>query len=95
MIFDWRAPTPSFIAYEEDNAILFPMQFLATRLVCVIITMFPCSRYLLENGADVAAVNYDGELPVDIAESDTMGNLLQAAIDEKGAFNSTTNKIQK
>lgn len=44
-------------------------------------------RYLLESGADVAAVNYDGELPVDIAESDAMENLLQKAIDEKGRFN--------
>lgn len=41
-------------------------------------------RYLLENGADVAAVNYDGELPVDIAESDKMEELLQKIIDEKG-----------
>ncbi|KAF9817201.1 hypothetical protein SFRURICE_013989 [Spodoptera frugiperda] len=42
------------------------------------------ARYLLENGADVAAVNYDGELPVDIAESDEMAELLQKVIDEKG-----------
>lgn len=42
-------------------------------------------RYLLENGADVAAVNYDGELPVDIAESDAMGDILQKAINEKGS----------
>lgn len=43
-------------------------------------------RYLLENGADVAAVNYDGELPVDIAESDEMAELLQKVIDEKGQY---------
>ncbi|KAJ2954185.1 hypothetical protein O0L34_g2420 [Tuta absoluta] len=42
------------------------------------------ARYLLENGADVGAVNYDGELPIDIAESDAMEDLLQKAIDEKG-----------
>ncbi|XP_063546427.1 protein phosphatase 1 regulatory subunit 12B isoform X4 [Cydia strobilella] len=42
------------------------------------------ARYLLESGADVAAVNYDGELAVDIAESDAMEQLLQKAIDEKG-----------
>ncbi|RVE52185.1 hypothetical protein evm_003104 [Chilo suppressalis] len=42
------------------------------------------ARYLLENGADVAAVNCDGELPVDIAESDAMEEMLQKAIDEKG-----------
>ncbi|XP_049885236.1 protein phosphatase 1 regulatory subunit 12A-like isoform X10 [Pectinophora gossypiella] len=42
------------------------------------------ARYLLENGADVGAVNYDGELPIDIAESDAMEELLQKAIDDKG-----------
>nr|XP_013189306.1 unnamed protein product [Amyelois transitella] len=42
------------------------------------------ARFLLENGADVGAVNYDGELAVDIAESDEMEELLQKAIDEKG-----------
>lgn len=47
-----------------------------------------CSRYLLENGGDVAAVNYDGELPVDIAESDAMADLLQEVIDEKGQYTS-------
>lgn len=45
---------------------------------------FSCYRYLLENNADVAAVNYDGELPVDIAESDEMGELLSKALEEKG-----------
>lgn len=53
--------------------------------------LFCIFRYLLENGADVGAVNYDGELPVDIAESDAMEEMLQKAIDEKGqliiAFN--------
>lgn len=43
-----------------------------------------CFRYLLENGADVSAVNYDGELPVDIAESDAMADMLQKIIDDKG-----------
>lgn len=50
------------------------------------ILLFRNFRYLLENGADVAAVNYDGELPVDIAESDKMEELLQKIIDEKGLY---------
>lgn len=41
-------------------------------------------RYLLENGADVAAVNYDGEVPVDISESDAMADMLHKIIEEKG-----------
>ncbi|CAH2209574.1 jg18552, partial [Pararge aegeria aegeria] len=40
--------------------------------------------YLLENGADVAAVNYDGELPVDIAENEKMKDLLEKIIKENG-----------
>ncbi len=41
-------------------------------------------RYLIEQGADVAAVNNDGELAVDIAESDAMEDLLLAVLKEKG-----------
>lgn len=33
----------------------------------------------------MAAVNYDGELTVDIAENEAMGELLQKTIDEKGS----------
>lgn len=42
------------------------------------------AKYLIENGANVAAVNCDGELPLDIAESEEMEELLQAEIDERG-----------
>lgn len=47
--------------------------------------MLHCAfRYLIEQGADVAAVNNDGELAIDIAESDEMEDLLQAVLKEKG-----------
>lgn len=47
--------------------------------------MFPLFyRYLIEHGADVASVNNDGELAVDIAESDEMEDLLHAVLKEKG-----------
>lgn len=42
------------------------------------------ARYLIENGADLAAVNSDGELPMDIAGTNAMTDLLQRYIDEKG-----------
>lgn len=42
------------------------------------------ARYLIENGADLAAVNSDGELPMDIAGTNAMTDLLQSYIDEKG-----------
>ena len=38
-------------------------------------------RYLLEHGASVSAVNNDGELAIDISESDEMEELLQKEID--------------
>ena len=34
-------------------------------------------RYLIEHNADVAAVNNDGELPIDIAETEAMEELLE------------------
>jgi protein phosphatase 1 regulatory subunit 12A len=42
------------------------------------------ARYLIENGADLAAVNSDGELPMDIAGTNAMADLLQRYIDEQG-----------
>ena len=41
-------------------------------------------RYLIEQKADVAAVNNDGELAIDISESDEMEELLQKEIDAAG-----------
>jgi len=41
-------------------------------------------RYLIEHGANVAAVNNDAELPLDIAESDEMEDMLQQNINAKG-----------
>lgn len=42
------------------------------------------AKYLLEHGADVAAVNNDGELALDIAEEQSMEDLLQQEIQERG-----------
>ena len=41
------------------------------------------AKFLLEAGADVAAVNNDGELAIDISESDEMEDLLQKEIDSR------------
>ena len=50
-------------------------------------------RYLIEHGGNVAAVNNDGELPVDIAESDEMEDMLQQQIDDIGRRNHCLNSI--
>uniref|UniRef100_A0A182J872 ANK_REP_REGION domain-containing protein n=1 Tax=Anopheles atroparvus TaxID=41427 RepID=A0A182J872_ANOAO len=42
------------------------------------------ARYLIENGADLAAINTDGELAVDLASSDAMEDLIQHHLDEQG-----------
>lgn len=42
------------------------------------------AKYLIEHGGNVAAVNHDGQLAVDIAESDEMEDLLKAEIKEQG-----------
>lgn len=44
----------------------------------------PCPRYLLSHGANIAAVNSDGDLPLDLAESDAMEGLLKAEIARRG-----------
>ena len=41
-------------------------------------------RYLLDNGADVAAVNNEGELPLDLAEEEDMEDLLTDEIERLG-----------
>lgn len=41
-------------------------------------------RYLIENAADVAAVNNDGELPIDIAETEAMEELLDKETHDRG-----------
>ncbi|KAK9731752.1 Ankyrin repeats (3 copies) [Popillia japonica] len=42
------------------------------------------AKYLIEHGANVAAVNCDGELALDITESDAMEDLLRAEVKVKG-----------
>lgn len=42
------------------------------------------AKYLLEHGANVAAVNCDGELALDIAENEEMEDLIQQEIEERG-----------
>ena len=41
-------------------------------------------RYLMKHGASVAAVNNDGDLPMDIAENDEMEKLLKEEMDRQG-----------
>lgn len=51
-----------------------------------IMIIFIHFRYLIENGANVAAVNNDGDLPIDIAESTEMEEYLSDVLDEQGIF---------
>ncbi len=48
------------------------------------ILTIPTFRYLLEQHANVSAVNNDGELAIDISESDEMEDLLQKEVDSQG-----------
>ena len=52
--------------------------------MCVLILLL---RYLIEHNADVAAVNNDGELPIDIAETEAMEELLDRETQLRGCFN--------
>ena len=51
----------------------------------------PC-RYLLDHGASVSAVNNDGELAIDISESDEMEELLQKEIDNQVTIDTITSR---
>lgn len=42
------------------------------------------ARYLIDKGANLAAINSDGHLPIDIAESDEMKALIQEAVAKQG-----------
>uniref|UniRef100_A0A4X2K3V1 Protein phosphatase 1 regulatory subunit 12C n=1 Tax=Vombatus ursinus TaxID=29139 RepID=A0A4X2K3V1_VOMUR len=42
------------------------------------------AQYLLSHGANIAAVNSDGDLPLDLAEADAMESLLRAEIARRG-----------
>ena len=61
------------------------------------------SRYLIEHNSDVAAVNNDGELPIDIAETEAMEELLERETQLRGiticktfpSYNLTTVIIQQ
>ena len=46
-----------------------------------VVHSYSISRFLLDHGSNVAAVNNDGELAIDISESDEMEELLQKEID--------------
>lgn len=42
------------------------------------------AKYLIEHGANVAAVNYDRELALDLTETKEMAELLQGEIEKQG-----------
>lgn len=45
--------------------------------------VFLC-RYLIEQGANLAAVNNEGELPFDLADGDEMEDLISDEMDKQG-----------
>uniref|UniRef100_A0A8D0GAQ6 Protein phosphatase 1 regulatory subunit 12C n=1 Tax=Sphenodon punctatus TaxID=8508 RepID=A0A8D0GAQ6_SPHPU len=48
------------------------------------LTSPPLPRFLLDHGANIAAVNSDGDVPLDIAEADAMETVLRAEIARRG-----------
>lgn len=47
-------------------------------------TSHSCFRCLIDHGADVSAVNNEGELPLDLAEEEDMEDLLTDEIERLG-----------
>lgn len=52
------------------------------RITCSDLLLF--QRYLIEHGAQVGAVNSEGELPLDVATEDAMERLLKGEIKKQG-----------
>ena len=50
---------------------------------------------MLDHGANVSAVNNDGELAIDISESDEMEELLQKEIDSHGVDCETSRRTEE
>ncbi|OXU22566.1 hypothetical protein TSAR_004087, partial [Trichomalopsis sarcophagae] len=53
------------------------------------------AEYLIEQGCNLAAVNNDGELALDIAESDEMEEMLQKYIDKAGKWSNAGKREKK
>ena len=69
---------------ERDVANVIMFRHLLFSFVSVIHTYW-YFRYLIKEGADIAAVNNDGDLPIDICEDEEkMENLLQEEMDKQG-----------
>lgn len=65
---------------KKDNEGWTPLHVTAS---CDILSI---ARYLIENGADLASINSDGDLPVDLVGSNEMRELIQKHINEQGKF---------
>lgn len=72
---------PLLLAGKQQTILIELTIFIIYYIIFRIVSI---ARYLIENGADLAAVNSDGELPIDIAGTNAMADLLQTYIDEQG-----------
>ncbi|UYV67457.1 PPP1R12C [Cordylochernes scorpioides] len=54
-----------------------------------------CPRYLIEHGGDVAAVNNEGALPIDITDTPEVAALLQSEMDRKGVDQEAARQIEE
>lgn len=78
-------------SFARHSLLWFPLNSQVTSLLflvsissAIMIFFFPLDRYLIEHNADVAAVNNDGELPIDIAETEAMEELLDRETQLRG-----------
>lgn len=55
-----------------------------SNVVRACVCMLVRCRYLIEHGAQVGAVNSEGELPLDVATEEAMERLLKAEIKKQG-----------
>ena len=72
------APRIICVCYHLEQPYLHPC--IPGVNICVAV----CCRFLIDRGADLSLVNNDGDLAIDIADSDEMECLLQQEIETRG-----------
>ena len=60
----------------------------------MMLNLFFVFRCLLDHGADIAAVNNEGELPLDLAEEEDMEDLLTDEIERLGKLSNQLTSVE-
>ena len=75
----------SIIALVDYHNCIDKVSYLAQQDRHYYINFIFLYRYLIENDADLSAVNNEGEVPLDLAEEEEMEEFLSDEVDNQGS----------